>query len=155
MDLFHTKLGYLIYDEYSKYIMEKKLLFCGKEYHIDIYFNGYYYNEDITAFHCTTYDAIISNWDTIQSTVIEKIILFQNDEWDASDHTMSFKKFETTNDVLDHTKFYGITIQTENINEHDIVLEFNADWVNDDYRILSVHLMNEEVVEVTDQAISS
>lgn len=154
MDLIHTKFGHLIYDDNNRYVMKKSLFFCGRKYDIDIYFSGYYNNEDISEAHCVTYEALIANWDKVTSTVIEKIILFQNDEWDSSDHTMSFKKFETTVDVLDHTKFYGITIQSDDIEERNAVLEFNADWVNDDYRLLSVSLINEEVVEVTDQAIS-
>lgn len=57
-------------------------------------------------------------------------------------------------DVLNNTKFYGIKIQSESKEKRNAVLEFSADWVNDDYRVLSVNLINEEIIAVTDQAIS-
>lgn len=154
MELFHTKLGHLVYDEYNRYVMKKSLIFCGKENEIEIYFRGYYDNEDITEVHCDTYDALFANWEKIVPKVVETIIYYQNEQWDFTNHTMSFKKFENTSDVLDNTEFYGITIQSDSKEKRNTVLEFNADWVNDDYRLLSVELINEEVVEVTDQAIS-
>ncbi|MEW4413436.1 hypothetical protein [Clostridium sp. AN503] len=80
-----------------------------------------------------------------------------NGSWGDTDHTNSFLKFETAQDVLDNTELYGIQIETQSPDNQDdryVVLLFNAEWVNDDYRILSVALVNEKVDEVTDQNLT-
>lgn len=90
--------------------------------------------------------------------VLQSIIEYQNDEWDSTDYTQSFPKFKTVDDVLENVELTRITLEARPPEYRKqegryIILLFNAEWVNDDYRLLSVALINENVVEVSDQDI--
>lgn len=141
----------------EEYETKKILCFGGKEMELTITLSETFGNGGVEDGHIRAYEALIRNWDKITNDVLNAMIEYQNRSWEDTDHTNSFLKFETAQDVLDNTELYGIQIETQspdNQDERYVVLLFNAEWVNDDYRILSVALVNEKVDEVTDQNLT-
>lgn len=154
----HDVLGELeLNEDREEYEAKKTLSFGQKEVGLTITLSETFGNGDVEDGHIKAYEALIKNWDKITSNVLNAIIEYQNKNWENTVHTNSFKKFETIQDVLDNTELYGIQIETQspdNKNDRYVVLLFNAEWVNDDYRILSVALVNEKVDEITDQNLT-
>jgi hypothetical protein len=133
-------------------------MFSGKETEVELIISETLGNGGIEKEHCEAYEALLANWDKIVPDVLQAIIKYQNDEWDSTDYTQSFPKFKTVNDVLENIELTSITINslTPEYREQEgryVILIFGAEWVNDDYHLLSVALINEKVVEVTDQDI--
>jgi len=103
----------------------------------------------------------MGDWDNILSGVYKSIIEYQNERWGDNDQTVSFPKFKTLQDAIDNTKLVGITIsihpeefgQFRGQKGRFAVLMFDAEWVADDARTLSVALINEKVAEITSQEI--
>ena len=158
----HPLFGQLEYDDYEGYKTNIIVKVRGEEIKIELIISEYLFGDGgIEEAHCEAYIALMENWDNIMQDVFQNIIEYQNDEWDSTDYSASFPLFESIDDVVKNTKITGITL---NLHPEEygmfrgqegrfVVLLFNAEWVNDDYRILSVALINEKVVEVTDQNI--
>lgn len=170
MDLVHPIFGDLTLNDYDEYQATKFINFSGIEKEVEITFD-----DEISEKHCTSYQFFIENLDKITPDIIQSIIEYQNEHHDYTDYSASFKYFETTEDVLENTALLEISLQIElhgivkdsalynkvikeeaNAVENPrlVVLVFEAEWVNDDYHLLSVALMNEKVVYVTDQNIT-
>ena len=154
----HDIMGELkLNEDREEYETKKTLTFGPKEVEITITLSETFGNGGVEDGHIKAYEALMKNWDKIISDVLNAIIEYQNKIWESTVHTNSFKKFETTQDVLDNTALYGIQIETQspdNKNDRYVVLLFNAEWVNDDYRILSIALINEKIDEITDQNLT-
>lgn len=158
MQISHPLFGELEYDEYEGYVTETVVMFSGKETEIELTISETLGNGGIEKEHCDAYEALLINWDKIVPDVLKSIIEYQNEEWDSTDYTQSFTKFQTVEDVLENTELISIKIEAtppeyRNQKGRYIILIFSAEWVNNDYRLLSVALINEKVVEVTDQDI--
>jgi hypothetical protein len=158
MQVSHPLFGELEYDDYEGYVTKKIVMFSGKETEVELIISETLGNGGIEKEHCEAYEALLANWDKIVPDVLQAIIKYQNDEWDSTDYTQSFPKFKTVNDVLENIELTSITINslTPEYREQEgryVILIFGAEWVNDDYHLLSVALINEKVVEVTDQDI--
>ncbi|MDD5794160.1 MAG: hypothetical protein PUD42_05265 [Clostridiales bacterium] len=170
MDLVHPIFGELKLDEYTGYEGTKLINFSGREREVRITFD-----EEISEKHCQAYKSFIEKLDEITPDIIQSIIKYQNEIHDDSDYTASFKYFKTAEDVLENTELLEITLQVdlyeivkeselyhkvmqEELNDTEdgrfVVLVFGAEWVNDDYHLLSVALANEKVVYVTDENIT-
>ncbi|GEM_PF-3609746 len=154
----HPLFGPLEYDDYLGYTTSTTVLFSGKKTEVELIISETLGNGGIEEIHCDTYNVLIENWEEIVPDVLQAIIKYQNTEWGASDHTQSFPMFKTMNDVLENVELIRITLEA-GIPEYRkqegryVVLLFSAEWVNNDYRLLSVALINEKVVEVTDQDV--
>lgn len=158
MQVSHPLFGELEYDDYEGYKTKTVVMFSGKETEIELIISETLGTGGIEKEHCQAYEALIANWDKIVSDVLQSIIEYQNDEWDSTDYTQSFPKFKTVDDVLENVELTRITLEARPPEYRKqegryIILLFNAEWVNDDYRLLSVALINENVVEVSDQDI--
>ncbi|WP_336046231.1 DUF6985 domain-containing protein [Solibacillus ferritrahens] len=170
MDLLHPIFGELELNEFEEYEAIRLIKFSGLEKKVKITFD-----DEINEEHCRAYQSFIENLDRITPDIIQSIIEYQNECHDDTDYTASFKYFENTNDVIESTELFEIALQTElhggvtdsNLyhkvmkeeldgieEERYVVLLFEANWVNDDYRILSVALANEKVIYVTDENIT-
>lgn len=158
MKLSHPLFQELEYDDYGGYKTKAVFPFSGKEGEVDLILSETFGNGGIEPGHCTAYEALLAGWQTIVPEVLYAILSYQNDEWGATDHTQSFPKFQTVEDVLEYTAFIGITLHACSpdylgARGRYAVLLFHAEWVNNDYRLLSVALLNEKVVEVSDQEL--
>lgn len=170
MDLLHPIFGELELNDFEEYEAIRHIKFSGLEKEVKITFD-----DEINEEHCQTYQSFIENLDRITPDIIQSIIEYQKECHDYTDYTASFKYFENTNDLLENTELFEIVLQTElhgvvtdsnlyhkvmkeELNgteeERYVVLLFEAKWVNDDYRILSVALANEKVIYVTDENIT-
>lgn len=157
MQISHPLFGELEYDDYEGYKAKTIITFSDKETEVDLILSEIYGNGGIEEEHCKAYEALIANWGNIVPEVLQAIIKYQNEEWDSTDYTQSFPKFKTVNDVFENVELIGITVEA-GLPEYQeegryIILLFDAEWVNNDYRLLSVALINEKVVEVSDQDI--
>ncbi len=158
MQVSHPLFGKLEYDDYEGYITKTVVMFSGKETEVELIISETLGDGGIETQHSEAYEALIVNWTKIVSDVLQAIIEYQNEEWDSTDHTQSFPKFKMVDDVLENVELTRITLEAKPPEYRKqegryIVLLFNAEWVNDDYGLLSVALINEKVVEVSDQAI--
>lgn len=158
MQLSHPLFGELEYDDYEGYKTKATVLFSGKETEVELILSETFGSGGVEQEHAEAYHALIEHRDTIVPDILKAIIQYQHEEWDSSDHTQSFPKFKTIDDVLKNVELTRITIEVRppeyrNQEGRYIILLFGAEWVNDDYRLLSVALLNETVVEVTDQDI--
>ena len=152
--------GELEYDEYEGYKTFVVVKIQGKDTKVDLVISNRYGR--IENAHNEAFEALMKNWDNIIQVVFQSIIEYQDTHWYDTDHMQSFPKFETMDDVVRHTEIFNITLmlhpehfgQFRGLEGRFAVLLFGADWVNDDYRILSVALINEKVVEVTDQNLT-
>ncbi len=170
MDLLHPVFGKLGLNEYEEYEAIRLIKFSGLEKEVRITFD-----DEITEEHCQAYQSFLENLDKITPDIIQSIIEYQNEHHDDTDHTASFKYFENARDVLENTGLFEIVLQTElfGVVTHSelyckvmkeelnsigkgryVVLLFEAEWINDDYRILSVALANEKVIYVTEENIT-
>lgn len=131
-----------------------------------------YNNEILFEEYSTIYQSFIKNLDKITPEILKNIREYQNECYYNSDHTASFKYFENDKDVIENIELlqivlqcnpFGIVTETKLYqemakDEEDeikcIVLVFYAEWVNDDYRLLSVAIVNEKVIYVTEESIS-
>ena len=166
MVLLHPILGELELNEFEEYEAIRLIKFSGLEKKVKITFD-----DEINEEHCRAYQSFIENLDRITPDIIHSM----NECHDDTDYTASFKYFENTNDIIESTELFEIALQTElhggvtdsNLyhkvmkeeldgieEERYVVLLFEANWVNDDYRILSVALANEKVIYVTDENIT-
>jgi hypothetical protein len=155
MQVIHPLFGELEYDDYEGYKTKKIVSFSGKETEIELIIKT---DNEIEKDYCETYETLMINWDEIVPNVIQAIIQYQNEEWSSTDHTQSFPQFKTPCDVLENIKLFGIKIATLIMGHKKqkgcyVVLTFEAEWVNDDYGILSVALDDGKVIEVSDQDI--
>lgn len=154
----HPLFGELEYDEYEGFITKKVVLFSGEEAEIELVISDPYEEGEIQEEHCEAYEAMLASWDKVVPDVLQAIIKYQNEHWDDSDHTQSYPMFKTVNDVLEHVKLISIRIDAQpheslELEGRFVVLIFSAEWVNNDYKLLSVALVKEKVIEVTDQDI--
>ena len=138
------------FEKYSEYVRESE--------------ERYYY----------TYMNFIKDLENITPDIIKNIIKYQNEHYEDNDYTKSFKYFENAKDVIDNVELLTISIRNETYGhiekecikmfpelKNDIqylkvrvlVLIFYAEWVTDDYKLLSVALVNEKVVFVTEAYI--
>ena len=145
----HPLFGELEYDyDYEEYKTDIIVAISGKETKVELIIS------EIEEVHCATYKALMGNWGKIIQNVLQSILEYQNEEWGATNHTQSFPFFKTVDDVLEHTELFGIRLHAHPEQEGQyVILSFSAECVNNDYRVLSVALINEKVAEVTDQAI--
>lgn len=154
----HPLFGELEYDDYEGYITKTVVEFSGQEKEIELVISETNGNGGIEKGHCEAYEAMLANWDKIEPDVLQAIIEYQNEHWDDTDHTQSYPKFKTVEDVLENAELIGIRIEARpheylELEGRFIVLLFSAEWVNNDYELLSVALVNEKVIRVTDQDI--
>lgn len=156
--MYHPLFGELEYDEdeYEGYKAKAVVTFKGKETEVDLMLSEVLGDGGVEETHCEAYKAMMENWDQIVAEALQAALEYQNESWEDSDHTMSFPKFKTVEDVLDNIELFSIKIEARPPMDFDqdgryIVLIFEAEWVNNDYRLLSVGLYNEKVDEVTDQ----
>ena len=148
-------------DDYRAYKTKTTLKVLDKEVKVDLIISELFGVGGIEEAHCEAYNAFMENVNKIMQDVFQGIIKYQNNEWDSTDHSASFPMFKTIDDVIKNTKIISITLKIHpekygsfrGQRGRFIVLIFNAKWVNDDYGLLSVALINEKVVEVTDQNI--
>lgn len=158
MQISYSLFGELEYDDYEGYKTKTVVMFSDKEKEVDLVISETLGNGGIEKEHCEAYEALIVNWDKIVPNILQSIIEYQNEEWDSTDYTQSFPKFKTVEDVLENIELTSITIEAQPPEYRKqkgryIILLFSAEWVNDDYGLLSVALINEKVVEVSDQDI--
>ncbi len=131
-----------------------------------------YNNELLFEEYSTIYQSFIKNLDKITPEILQAIRKYQNECYDDSDYTSSFKYFENDKDVIENIELLQITFQIDPFGvvkdtklykemvkdkENELkcmVLVFNAEWVNDDYRLLSVAIVNEKVVYVSEENLS-
>ncbi len=158
MQVSHPLFGELEYDDYEGYITKTVVMFSGKETEVELIISETLGDGGIEQSHCEAYEALIENWNKFLPDILQSILEYQNKEWDSTDYTQSFPKFKTVDDLLDNIELTRITLEAQppeyrRQEGRYIVLLFNVEWVNDDYGLLSVALINEKVVEVSDQAI--
>lgn len=156
MKVSHPLFGELEYDDYVGYQTKTVVMFSGNEIEIDLVISETLGNGGIEKAHCEAYEALTLNWDKMVPKVLQAVMEYQNEEWDSTDYTQSFPKFQTVDDVLANIELTRITLEVRppmyrEIEGRYIVLLFHAEWVNNDYRLLSVAMVNEEVTEVSDQ----
>jgi hypothetical protein len=152
-------------EEIYGYIAKTSVMFSGKKVKVDVNIPPGDKEGLIEQKYCDTYEALLSNWDKIMPEVLQAVIKYQNERWDLSDPTHNirqFPRFKTVDDVLRNIDPVSIEIET-NPSQYNTdkdkrgryaVLVFYAAWVNEDYGLLSVALVDEKVTLVTDQAIS-
>ena len=158
MQITHPIFGELAYDDYDGYTAKKIFPFADKEVEIELVLEENEVGSGIEEFHCEAFKNLMANWDKTIPNVLQAIIKYQNEEWSSTDHTQSFPKFNTHCDVLENVKLFGIKITTLILGHEKedgcyVVLLFGANWVNEDYGVLSVALDGENVIEVSDQDI--
>lgn len=158
MRVSHPLFGELEYDEYGGYQTKTTLFFSGKDTEVELTLAEDFDEAGILTAHCDTFEALMKSWPQIAADVVRSILKYQNEEWDATDYTQSFPRFTSAEEVLQNITFLGVTLEARPprqlaANGRFCVLLFHAEWVNNDYRLLSVALSNEKVVLVTDQAL--
>ncbi|MDE6984517.1 MAG: hypothetical protein K2O99_08295 [Lachnospiraceae bacterium] len=170
MEQLHPVFGKLTETEFGDYEAVRRIPFAGTDVEVQVTFDG-----PVTDEHSRAYLALVENLDRITPDILQAVLEYQNAHYDDTDHTSSFAYFGSAQDVLENTVLYGIALQTRLFHivtdsdryreavedpqdtaqkQRCAVLLFDADWVNDDYRILSVALANEHVVYVTQGNIS-
>lgn len=160
METTHPVFGTLAPDDLDRLTAAKTIRFAGRDTAVTISFQ----DEEIPEAYSRTYAALTENLDSIAAEILRAIREYQHKHHHDSGHTASFPRFETDADVLAHTALFelalcgelpGVAARPEDGGEPGryAVLLFSADWVGDDYRVLSVALANERVVCVTDQSI--
>jgi len=158
----HPLFGELVYDEdCEKYEGKTTVKLQNRAAEIDFRIDCIFGMGVLEETHCETYNALMKDWDNILSDVYKSIIQYQNERWGDNDHTASFPKFKTLQDAIDNTSLFEITISIhpeefglfKGQEGRFVVLMFDAEWVGDDARALSVALINEKVMEVTSQEI--
>ena len=158
MQITHPIFGELWYDDYHGYTAKKIVSFADKEAEIEIVLKENEVGSGIEEAHCETFKNLMANWDRTMPNVLQAIIKYQNEEWSSTDHSQSFPIFKSPCDVLENVELCGIKIASliQGHKKEDgcyVVLTFGADWVNDDYRLLSVALDGEKIVKVSDQHV--
>jgi len=107
----HPLFGELTYDEErDMYEGKTTVKLQSKETELDFRIDCFSDTGEIEETHCETYNALMENWDNILSDVYKNIIQYQNERWGDNDHTASFPKFNTLEDVIDNTELFEITI---------------------------------------------
>lgn len=158
METTHPVFGTLTPDDLDRLTAAKTIRFAGRDTAVTISFQ----NEEIPEAYSRTYAALTENLDSIAAEILRAIREYQHEHHHDSGHTASFPRFETDADVLAHTALFELALHGElpAAGPEDsggpgryAVLLFSADWVGDDYGVLSVALANEQVVLVTDQSI--
>lgn len=154
MELSHPVFGELDYDEVEGYITQTVVPFLGKDREVELVLSELWGEGGIEPQHVEAYEAMKRNWDALVADMVQAIIHYQNENWDSSDHTQSFPVFKTVEDVREHVELISIKLEAGTPDDQEgryIVIVFSAEWVNNDYGVLSVGLINEKVVQVTDQ----
>ncbi|MGL4695503.1 DUF6985 domain-containing protein [Enterococcus larvae] len=154
----HLLFGKLTYDEYDGYRGKIPVSFSGNEEEVELIISEIFGDGGIEDGHREAYDMLSKNWEDVVQEVVQSVLIYQNEIWDSTDHTQCFPKFQTENDVLKNIELISITLEAKAPDFRGqqgryAVMVFNAEWVNDDYHLLSVALINEKVVEISDQAI--
>lgn len=150
--------GVLSYDDYEGYRGKVSLDFSSKTAEVELILSEVLGEGGIEQSHYDAYRMLMKKWTLIVEEVLWAILAYQNKNWDSTDYSQSFSKFETIDDVLENIELIQLTIEakTPDFYHQDgryIVLLFTAEWVNDDYGLLSVVLIDEIIVKVTDQAV--
>lgn len=150
--------GVLSYDDYEGYKGKLSLDFSKKTIEIELILSELFGESGIEQSHYDTYRMLMKKWGSIVEEVVRAILAYQNENWDSTDHSQSFSKFETVDDVLENIELIQLTIEAKapSFYHRDgryAVLLFSAEWVNDDYGLLSVVLIDEAIVKITDQAV--
>ena len=163
MDMVHPIFGLLELDDLDRPAAIQPIRFAGREKEIKISFE----DGEIPEAYSLTYAALTEKLDSIAPDILRAILNYQHEHYHDSGHTEEFLYFETAADVSAHTELFEISLRSGlsgsglrgETADHEkpgryAVLLFSAEWVGDDYGVLSVALANEQVVCVTDQAIT-
>ncbi|MDR2945626.1 MAG: hypothetical protein LBV79_02620 [Candidatus Adiutrix sp.] len=165
MPVAHPLFGELEYnEECEEYQGTIVMMFAGAKTPVELKIAEFAEQSGIETLHCATYEALTTNWNAIEPAVLQAIVEYQNEEWSSTDYTQSFPQFETADDAARNVALCGVKLELkrgeqtagaewQKLDDRYAVLYFNAEWVNNDYRVLSVELTNEEVTQVSDQDI--
>lgn len=157
METVHPVFGPLDLDDLDRLTARKTIRFAGRDTAVTISFE----NEEIPEAYSRTYAALTEKLEG-GSEILMAILRYQREHYHDSGHTEDFPCFETPADVLAHTTLFeialrdgfpGIAAPSGETPGRCAVLLFSAEWVSDDYGVLSAALVNEQAVLIRDQAL--